>query len=105
MSRKINLSVCLWLILGAFHFSFAGEIEKAHSISEKQALQIAEQKLVKTYGKGVLDQRPFITSLDQDVWTFTGTMHCPEGEVCKGGVAQIQVSAKNGKVLKLTHGK
>lgn len=75
------------------------------SISKEQAIKIAEEKLVEVYGKQVLKERPFSASLDNNTWNISGTMHCPKGDLCAGGVAHISISAKGGKVLNFTHDK
>lgn len=82
-------------------------IEKNVSISikEAQALEIAEKEFVSKFGKEVLNQKPFITERTNDSWVIEGTFHCPEKQNCKGGVARIEILAKDGSVLEVTHGK
>lgn len=79
--------------------------EPIPKISEKEAIRIAEKKLVARYGKSVRKQRPFQAALSDGIWTITGTFHCPPKSVCKGGVAEIQISAMDGTVISVIHGK
>lgn len=74
-------------------------------ISKKEAIKIAETKFIESYGKRVLEQRPFEAKLDQKIWFIEGTLHCPKDVVCKGGVAEAEISATDGSILKVIHGK
>ena len=74
-------------------------------IKKEAAVIIAEDKLVKMYGKKVLNQKPFIANLEKDTWKIKGTFHCPKNAVCKGGVARIHVSAIDGSILHIEHEK
>lgn len=72
---------------------------------ENIAIKAAEKTLVNTYGEAVLRQRPFRAKLDGEFWIIDGTLHCPDGSVCKGGTAHIVLSKKDGRIRKLLHGK
>lgn len=66
------------------------------------ATLIAEAVLVPIYGADtVRSERPFTAQLHGDVWTVVGSM--PHGLV--GGVALIEISKVDGKILRVTHGK
>ncbi len=66
------------------------------------AVQIAEAVLVPIYGKDTIArQKPFETVLEDETWTVTGTMKPNR----KGGVAFIQISKSDGRILKVSHGK
>jgi len=75
------------------------------------AVKIAEAVLVPVYGKKEIEsERPFSAALETSIWTITGTMHCPgskEGVItlCDGGVAEVKISKKDGRVLHMIHGK
>ena len=79
------------------------------------ALKIAEPILVDTYGKNRVDyERPFLGRLvGEQVWIITGTLCCPDAAGrrtcetgrCAGGVAELRLRQKDGKVLSITHGK
>jgi len=46
--------------------------------SAKHAVQIGEASLLRTYGKGVLAERPFHAKLEKGVWIVSGTTYCQE---------------------------
>ena len=70
------------------------------------AVKIAEAVLVPVYGeKQTLAERPFTATLKEDVWTIEGTLHCPDGSGCFGGVAIVQISKLDGRIISMTHGK
>jgi len=73
------------------------------------AVKIAEAVLVPVYGKKKIDsEEPFHAKLDKDVWTVSGTLRCPDGKggtttLCVGGVAVVQISKFDGRILSVTH--
>ena len=75
------------------------------------ALRIAEAVLIPVYGKKQIDsEQPFTATLNGDVWTIAGTLHCPDGRggvttLCDGGVASVRISKKDARVLYMLHGK
>jgi hypothetical protein len=90
----------------------SGNRPKAGYVSdEATAIKIAEAALIPVYGKKHIEsERPFIATLDGDVWTVGGTLRCPDGKggvttQCAGGVAVVKISRKNGRILSMGHGK
>jgi hypothetical protein len=75
---------------------------KGSQLNQDELLRIVEPTLVETYGPEVLKQRPFEMSETKDSWKFVGTF--PKG-MSKGGVAEIEISKKDGSVLNVIHGK
>jgi hypothetical protein len=70
------------------------------------AIKIAEAVLVPIYGEKIInEEKPLKAVLKDGVWTVEGTLHCPEGQRCLGGVAIIEISKDDGKVLRVSHGK
>jgi hypothetical protein len=70
------------------------------------AIKIAEAVLVPIYGEKVInEEKPLKAVLKDGVWTVEGTLKCPEGEKCFGGVAIIKISKDDGRVLRVSHGK
>lgn len=66
------------------------------------AVNIAVAVLAPVYGEDTIrSQAPFIASLKDDVWTVVGTFN----RTGKGGVAEIQISRKDGTILRMSHGK
>jgi hypothetical protein len=72
-------------------------------IPDKQtAIAVAEPILFKIYGKGhILGEKPYNVSFLDGYWLLSGSL--PEGY--KGGTFLIILSEKDGRVIKLTHGK
>lgn len=69
---------------------------------EKTAIDIALKVWIPIYGKETIEsEKPYIATLKNGVWVVTGSL--PEG--MDGGVAEVQISQKDGKVLKIIHGK
>jgi hypothetical protein len=77
----------------------------------KTAAKIAEAVLAPVYGeKQIESERPFTATLKNGVWTVTGTLRCPDGKggttaSCVGGVAEVQISKNDARILYMLHGK
>jgi hypothetical protein len=69
--------------------------------NKETAIKIAEAILYAIYGENIYKQKPFIVTLDNEVWMVEGSL--PKG--MKGGVAYIEIQKKDCKILKVTHGK
>lgn len=66
------------------------------------AVNLAEIILKPIYGEEAIDrQKPFKAILKNNVWIVTGTL--PEGLM--GGVAIIEISKNDAKVIRVSHGK
>lgn len=66
------------------------------------AVQIAEAVWLPIYGTNVLHEKPFTARLTgEGVWIVEGSL--PEG--MKGGVAYLEISKRDGRILAVTHGK
>lgn len=76
----------------------------------KTAVKIAEAVLASVYGeKQIESERPFTATLKNGVWTVTGTLRCPDGKggtptSCDGGVAELQISKNDARILYMSHG-
>jgi len=74
------------------------------------AVKIAEAVLAPVYGeKQIESERPFTATLKNGVWTITGTLRCPDGKggtttSCDGGVAEVQISKNDARILYMLHG-
>jgi len=68
---------------------------------DKTAVRIAEAVWLSIYGERIYREKPFIAELRNGVWTVTGTI--PEKSI--GGVAEIDIAKKNGRILRVIHGK
>jgi hypothetical protein len=69
---------------------------------KETAVAVAESILFRIYGKAqIIGEKPYNVDLVNDYWILSGTL--PEGYL--GGTFLIILSAKDGRVIKLTHGK
>ena len=85
------------------YLSSRGYFPKEGFVSTPEiAVQIADIILSKIYGeKKIEKQKPFFVKLENDIWIIEG--HLEKGYL--GGVAYIELSKKNGEVLKVIHTK
>jgi len=66
------------------------------------AKRIAEAIWLPIYGKKVLTEKPYQATLNsKGVWVVAGSL--PKG--MDGGVAYIEISKRDGRILEVTHGK
>ena len=108
MSRKITVFSWLILFLGMIWFCevFAQEHfyvpDEGFVPDQTTAAILAETILKPIYGDENIDkQKPFKVILKNNVWIILGTL--PEGFM--GGVAMIEISKKDAKVIRVSHGK
>jgi hypothetical protein len=70
------------------------------------AVKIAEAVLVPIYsGTVVAKERPFRAKLVGEVWIVEGTLSCEGAAGCFGGVAIVEINRKDGRILRVSHGK
>lgn len=105
--KKILLSIC---ILFTFHscksqindrvqVNNESKIINDYVTNKEVALKIAEAVWFSIYGEKIEKSRPFKAILKDNIWIVEGTLH-----ERKGGVPYIKIQ-KDGKILKVTHGK
>ena len=104
------VAVVLALCLATFAFAQGYKPRDGYVPDSRTAVKIAEAVLIPVYGeKQIESERPFEATLKDNVWTVTGTLHCKgegtAGTRCAGGVAEIQISRDNARILYLWHGK
>ena len=70
---------------------------------EETAVKIAIPILVETYGEDKIESEwPYKVSIENDsIWNIEGSFN----SIGYGGVFEIQISAKDGRVLYIMHGK
>jgi hypothetical protein len=69
---------------------------------EITAIRIAEAVLIPIYGEASISaEKPFKATLNDGVWTVTGSL--PRNKL--GGVAIAQISKKDGRIERVSHGK
>ena len=79
--------------------------ENGYVQDETTAAKIAEAVLSSIYGQETIDEeKPLKAGLKDAVWTVEGTLNCPEGQRCLGGVAVVEISKDDGKILRVSHG-
>lgn len=104
--------LCLLLILlgiGAIVMISSGDQQKHNYLppegyvpDQATAAMIAQAVCAPIYGADKVKQElPFTATLNQDRWVVTGTL--PAGH--KGGVAVVEISKKDGRILRVSHGK
>ena len=109
-------NIYLPLILMAFLFSLsvlANSREKhnykplaGYVPDAETAIAIAVAVWNPIYGKEKIEQeKPYNAELKENVWYVSGTLSCPVGSVCKGGVAEIEISKSDGAIFRVSHGK
>ena len=78
------------------------------------AVAIAGAAARKIYGKRQIDyEEPLTALLANGVWIVHGTLCCPDRNgkrvceigKCVGGVVEVKVRQRDGKILSMTHGK
>jgi hypothetical protein len=106
---------CLLLVSLASGIA-AGQIDAKHSVKRADgivpdkatAIRIAEGVLIPVYGeKQVKSERPYVAALSNEVWTVTGSL--PKRRFfffeAIGGVAIVELSKKDARILRVTHGR
>ncbi|WP_348824345.1 NTF2 fold immunity protein [Flavobacterium aestuarii] len=79
------------------------ECEDCLVTKEETAVGIAESVLFESYGKDMIEgERPYKVSVENDsIWHLQGTFW----SIGFGGVFEIDISAKDGRVINMIHGK
>ncbi len=68
---------------------------------EQTAIRIAEAVWIPIYGKEMIEaERPIQAILHNEVWIVEGTLHAQ-----KGGVAEAEIAKKDGRIIRVSHGK
>jgi NTF2 fold immunity protein len=105
--RTGAIVLCAVLFASAFGKGYKPEL--GYVPDSKTAVRIAEAVLIPVYGeKQVESEKPFAAKLRNEVWTVAGTLRCPDGNggsttMCDGGVAEVQISKADGRILFMTH--
>jgi hypothetical protein len=87
-------------ICSAQRFSY---VPQAGFVPDKDtAIRIAEAVLLPVYGKKIIaDERPFSAVLQGDTWRVLGHLD----ERTDGGVAEVEISKSDGRILHMAHSK
>lgn len=92
-----------------------GQSEPAHSYTPDNgfvpdsltAVRIAVAVWAPIYGEAAIrKEEPFHASLKNDIWTVTGFLPAPPpGMESVGGVALAEIAKKDGRIIRVSHGK
>jgi hypothetical protein len=107
--RRLLTAACASALLSAGLFTVASG-QTAHSVTPREgfvpdratATRIAEAVLIPVYGVELVQrQKPLRPELDNGIWTVWGTNR--RGNL--GGVAVVQISKADGRILRVSHGR
>jgi NTF2 fold immunity protein of polymorphic toxin system component len=109
VARMITVSLVL-VIMGGVTLPQAKHsvVPKGGFVPDQEtAVKIAEAVLTPIYGvEKTSQEKPFVAELKGGVWLVSGTFHPdPSGAISKGGVAIVEISKADGKILRVSHGK
>jgi hypothetical protein len=107
---KLSLALCSTLAIVALASSHDSP-KRNYVPNAETAVAIAEAVLIPVYGrKHIESERPFRATLKDDVWTVAGTLYCGDGKPqtdklpsCVGGVAVVQISKIDARIISMTH--
>ena len=110
--KKLLLMILILMTTVIFGTSFkkpvdgrknqSGYIPKSGFVPNKTtAIKIAEAIWLPIYGERIYKKKPYAVKLENGVWIIEGTL--PTNS--KGGVPYIEIQKKDGKILKVMHGK
>jgi hypothetical protein len=104
--------LCSSLFILAYALAQGFKPKEGFVPNEETAVKIAEAVLIPVYGKDKIEaEKPFRATLKEGTWTVYGTLRCPDGKGgtttvnCRGGVAMVEVSKLDARVLSMSHGK
>ena len=95
ISATIVISIIYGVVL-AFNNS-----SKSYIKDSETAEKIAEAVLLPMYGEEIYNEKPFIAILKDDIWIVKGSITSNS----IGGVLEIQISKRDGKIIDVYHGK
>jgi hypothetical protein len=105
---RILAALCCTLLVIGLTFG-QGKPKEGYVPDSATAVRIAEAVLIPVYGdKQIEPEKPFTAKLKDDVWTVSGTLRCPDGKGgttsdCVGGVAVVQISKVDARILSMVH--
>lgn len=105
---RILVILCLNFLLIPLAFGQAAA-KREYVPDSDTAVKIAEAVLMPVYGKSQIEsERPFTAKLRDGVWKVSGTLHCfdsngRETGSCKGGVAVVELSKADARIISMIH--
>jgi NTF2 fold immunity protein len=106
--KNLALGVCA-LLLAVSALGQGYKPPSGYVPDSATAVKVAEAVLEPVYGKKQIEsERPFTAELKGDIWSVTGTLHCPDRKGrtstdCDGGVATVKISKTNARILFMIH--
>jgi hypothetical protein len=106
---RLCTTLCCGLLIATLAIGQGERPKRVPVPDSATAVKIAEAALLPVYGKKKIDSEgPFTAQLKNDVWTVSGTLHCSDGKGgsttrCVGGVAVVQISKVDGRILSMAH--
>lgn len=106
--KKISVLISVLLITFGFTltkctFIYKGDVPRDGVVpNEATAIKIAEAIWLPVYGEEIFDKQPFVASYNKakGCWFVNGTL--PDNML--GGVPEIEIRKKDGKIIYLNHG-
>lgn len=74
--------------------------KKSEITDEETAIKVAEKAWLAVYGEDIYRKKPFFAELKHGIWIVQGTSPTE-----KGGVPYAEIRKRDGKILKIEHGK
>ena len=106
--KRITTTIFALVALAAIASSQAPSFRPKEGFvpNAETAAKVGEAVLMPVYGeKRIVGEKPFKATLQGDVWTVEGTLHCdgPPGAACVGGTAVVKISKSSGQILFMMH--
>jgi NTF2 fold immunity protein of polymorphic toxin system component len=106
---RVSLTISLIFMIAALTAGQSYKPKEGYVPDSATAVKIAEAVLVPVYGKKQIEsEQPFTAKLETDIWTVSGTLHCPDGKGgitthCEGGVAVVKISRIDAHIVSMIH--
>jgi NTF2 fold immunity protein of polymorphic toxin system component len=106
---RLCAALCCSLLMITLAIGQSDGPKRVYVPDSATAVKIAEAVLIPVYGKKHIEsEEPFHAKLENDVWTVSGTLRCPDGKgsttsQCNGGVAVVQLSKVDARILSMIH--
>ena len=106
---KVSVVLCSILLVSTFASPQSYTPKSGFVPDSATAVRVAETVLIPVYGEQkIMSERPFTATLKDDVWTVSGTLHCPDGKggittSCDGGTATVRLSKTDARILFMIH--
>jgi hypothetical protein len=106
---KISVSLCSCLF-ASFVLGQGFKPREGFVPGKETATKIAEAVLIPVCGKDSIEnEKPFTATLKGNTWTVRGTLRCADGKGgtttvnCHGGVAVVEMSKSDARILSMIH--